>query len=168
MDFSKLLHGFVKIDTWIFKIDTWTSLSCYMDLSSFFALCQAHLSWSWPRYWSSMKILHLMLNWNNFFVESTNSKMWGFVLQVSFLVEACSLAERTQLSLDTQCLGSVVALSSKVHISWKHETKLETHESKRRITFVNWTKWNYEKKIKITLYLSVVCQVVQRKRREEV
>ena len=26
MDFSKLLHGFVKIDTWI-------SLSCYMDLS---------------------------------------------------------------------------------------------------------------------------------------
>ena len=26
MDFSKLLHGFVKIDIWIF-------LSCYMDLS---------------------------------------------------------------------------------------------------------------------------------------
>ena len=40
MDFSKLLDGFVKIDTrislcfsWICKIDRWISLSCYMDLS---------------------------------------------------------------------------------------------------------------------------------------
>ena len=40
MDFSELLHGFVKIDTWISKsyymefveFDTWISLSCYRDL----------------------------------------------------------------------------------------------------------------------------------------
>ena len=42
MDFSRLLHGFFKIDTWISlichmefrKFDTWISLNCYMDLSN--------------------------------------------------------------------------------------------------------------------------------------
>ena len=44
MDFSAFLHGFVKIDTYIYvskllqglvKIYTWISPSCYMDLSKF-------------------------------------------------------------------------------------------------------------------------------------
>ena len=49
MDLSKLILGFVKVDTWIClscsmyfsplakqnqaEVDTWISLSCYMDLS---------------------------------------------------------------------------------------------------------------------------------------
>ena len=59
MYFSKLVHGFVKIDTWIspsyymdlskllngfVKVAMWNCLSCYTDLSKpfhiFLALCQ--------------------------------------------------------------------------------------------------------------------------------
>ena len=46
---SKFLHGFLKIDTWIFlwllhgfvKTDTWISLYCYMDLSKLFYISHA-------------------------------------------------------------------------------------------------------------------------------
>ena len=45
MDFSKLLHGFVKIDIWI-------SLSCYMNLSKlihiFTWICQICFMYFWP------------------------------------------------------------------------------------------------------------------------
>ena len=55
---SKLLHGFIKIDTWI-------SASFYMDLSKLFqvflALAKQNQAEVWQRIQSSLKLLHRLI-----------------------------------------------------------------------------------------------------------
>ena len=79
MDFSNLFNGFVKINTWI-------SLSCYMDLLKnmdlsklFYFSCQTKPNWS--------------------------------LAKISKFFEAFSLNRRCWMSQGTQCLGSVVPLA---------------------------------------------------------
>ena len=54
MDLSKLVHGFVKVVTWICKVVTWSCQSCSMYFPPF---AKQKTRWVWPRYQSLLKLL---------------------------------------------------------------------------------------------------------------
>ena len=75
-DLSNLMRGFLKVDTWIFRIDTWISLCCYMDLlkllcgfvARMWQNCNMYFSplakQNWADVWPGFQRLLKLLLWN--------------------------------------------------------------------------------------------------------
>ena len=120
MDFSKLLHGFVKINKWI-------SRSCYVDLSKLingFLQVVTWICWNW--YMDFSKWLYgfvKVAKWICFdccmdlskllvaFLALYQTKPSWSLTRISTLVEASALSSKCWMSRSTQCLGSAVPLA---------------------------------------------------------
>ena len=83
MDFTKLLHGFVKNDTWIF-------LSCYMDLSKLLLPLQLQLQ---LLHW--LKLLHGFVKIGTLISLSCymdlSKLLHGFVKVLMWICQSCSM-----------------------------------------------------------------------------